>query len=179
MRNLKRLKLKGRGLDTVQISFFGFRISGRAGFSYVEIMIVMVLVVLASLDGTISIIKFYRTQQPVQAIRSIGAVLRDAEQRAIAQEGGRFWGVRIENLAGRDRYVLFSASDTSLAGFTTSSTTYLPASLSFSEPASSSTILFSKMTGGWANASCPSGVASSTVTIGGNSVRVYCNGKIE
>ncbi len=156
-----------------------FRISGKAGFTYVELMIVMILVVLASLDGTISMIRFYRAQQPIQAMKSLAAVLRDAEQRSIAQESGKFWGVRVENLTGRERYTLFSASDASLAGFATSSVTYLSSAVSFTEPASSTTILFSKITGGWLGASCPSATASTTITAASSSLRVYCNGKIE
>ncbi len=155
------------------------RISGEAGFSYIEVLIVIVLIVFASLSGTVSAIKFYRAEQPVQAIRSLAAFLRDAEQRAIAQKDGRYWGVRVENLAGRDRYALFSASDTALAGFATSSTAYFPSSVSLVEPAASTTILFAKMTGHWTGTACPSATASTTITANGNSVRVYCNGKIE
>lgn len=149
-----------------------------SGFSYAELMVVLVLVVTASLGTTLSLIRFYRAQEPKIALRAIGAVLRDAAQRSASQEKGRYWGVRFDNLSGRDRYVLFSASSTALAGYATSSVTYLGAATVFSEPAVSSTILFDKLSGNARITGCPT-VTSSTITVGSSTIRVYCNGKIE
>lgn len=150
----------------------------RKGFSYAELMVVLVLVVITSLGTTLSLIRFYRAQEPKIAVRAMAAVLRDAAQRSASQEGGRYWGVRFDNIAGRDRYVLFSASSTSLTGYATSSVTYMGAATVFSEPIASSTIVFDKLTGNALITGCPS-VASSTITVGSSTIRVYCNGKIE
>jgi type II secretory pathway pseudopilin PulG len=153
-------------------------LSSRAGFSYAELMIVMVLIVITSLGTTLSLIQFYRTQEPKIALRAIGAVLRDAAQRSASQEGGKYWGVRFDNLEGRDRYVLFSATNPALAGYATSSETYMGATTVFSEPAVSSTIIFNKLSGNALIAGCPT-ITSSTITVASSSIRVYCNGKIE
>lgn len=149
-----------------------------SGFSYAELMIVMVLIVITSLGTTLSLIRFYRAQEPKIAMRAMAAVLRDAAQRSASQEGGKYWGVRFDNLVGRDRYVLFSATTAGLAGYATSSQTYMGAATVFSEPAASSTIIFDKLSGNALIAGCP-GVVSSTITVASTSIRVYCNGKIE
>ncbi len=154
------------------------KLKTQRGFSYAELMIVIVLVVLTSLGATLSLIRFYRVQEPRIAVRAIAAVLRDAAARSAAQEGGRYWGVRFDNLTDRDRYVLFYATDANLTGYATSSVTYMGNATTFSEPVSSSTILFDKLSGNARIAGCPT-VASSTITVNGVSVRVYCNGKIE
>ncbi len=155
-----------------------YRLKSSSGFSYVELMIVMVLIVITSLGATLSLIKFYRAQEPKIAARAIAAVLRDAAGRSAAQESGRYWGVRFDSLPGRDRYVLFSATSPALAGYATSSVTYMGAATAFAEPATSSAVVFEKLTGNALIAGCPA-VASSTVTVASTSVRVYCNGKIE
>jgi len=150
----------------------------RSGFSYAELMIVMVLIIITSLGTTLSLISFYRSQEPKIATRAMAAVLRDAAQRSASQEGGKYWGVRFDNLAGRDRYVLFSVTSKALAGYATTSITYMGAATVFSAPAVSSTILFDKLSGNALIAGCPN-VTSSTITVASTSVHVYCNGKIE
>ena len=152
--------------------------SRRAGFSYAELMIVMVLIVITSLGTMLSLIKFYRTQEPRIAMRAMAAVVRDAAQRSISQDNGKYWGVRFDNLAGRDRYVLFSATTPALAGYATSSVTYMGAATVFSAPIISSTILFDKLSGNALIVGCPL-VVSSTITVASSSIHVYCNGKIE
>lgn len=150
-----------------------------SGFSYAELMIVMVLIVITSLGSGLSLIRFYRAQEPKIAARAIAAVLRDAAQRSASQEGGKYWGVRFDNLTtGRDRYVLFSVTNKALLGYATTSVTYMGAATVFAEPATSSTVIFDKLSGNALIAGCPS-VTSSTITVASTSVRVYCNGKIE
>lgn len=155
-----------------------YYLKSSSGFSYAELMIVMVLVVITSLGTTLSLIRFYRAQEPRIAARAIAAVLRDAAQRSAAQDTGAYWGVRFDNLDGRDRYVLFSATTPALSGYATSSVTYIGAATQFSEPVDSSVVVFDKLTGNALIAGCPA-TASSTVTVSGVSVHIYCNGKIE
>ena len=149
-----------------------------SGFSYAELMIVMVLIIITSLGTTLSLIRFYRTQEPKIAMRAMSAVLRDAAQRSASQEKGKYWGVRFDNLTGRDRYVLFSATNPELLGYATSSETYMGVATVFSVPTVSSTIIFDKLSGNALITGCPT-VTSSTITVASSSVRVYCNGKIE
>lgn len=153
-------------------------LKSKSGFSYAELMIVIVLIVITSLGTTLSLIRFYRTQEPKIAVRAMMAVLRDAAQRSASQEKGKYWGVRFDNLTGRDRYVLFSATDKALLGYATSSVTYMGAATVFSEPAISSTIIFDKLSGNALITGCPT-VTSSTITVASSSIHVYCNGKIE
>ena len=156
-----------------------YKLKTNGGFSYAELMIVMVLIIITSLGTTLSLIRFYHTQEPKIAVRAMAAVLRDAAQRSASQEGGKYWGVRFDNLTtGRDRYVLFSATNTSLLGYSTTSVTYMGAATVFTEPATSSTVMFDKLSGNALIAGCPT-VTSSTITVASTSVRVYCNGKIE
>jgi type II secretory pathway pseudopilin PulG len=169
---------KIKNIFLFRISSFGFRVSAKAGFSYAELMVVIVLVVVTSLGTTLSLIRFYRVQEPRIAVRAIAAVLRDAAGRSAAQQNGAYWGVRFDNLAGRDRYVLFSATTPALLGYATSSVTYMGSATQFSEPADSSTVVFDKITGNALIAGCPA-TASSTITVSGVSVHIYCNGKIE
>ncbi len=151
----------------------------RAGFSYVELMIVIVLIVMSSLGGVLSLIRFNRMQVPKLAAQSIRATLLDARARSTAQVGGSYWGVKLDAFTGRDRYTLFYASGADLTGFATSSSQYISSLAVMTEPASSSTILFNKRTGAWISGLCPSATASTTVTVGSSSVRVYCDGRVE
>jgi len=149
------------------------------GFSYVEVMVVLVLVVMASLGGVMQLTGFYREQRERSAITEILSTLRDASARSMAQQNGRQWGVQFENFMSGDRYVFFSASSSELTGFVTSSVSYLPGMAQFVDSMASSTVIFEKLSGEASFAGCPSGVASTTIAVGTRSVRVYCNGKIE
>ncbi len=155
-----------------------YKLKTQGGFSYAELMIVMVLIVITSLGTTLSLIQFYRVQEPRIATRAIAAVLRDAATRSAAQQNGVYWGVRFDNLTERDRYVLFSATTPTLVGYATSSVIYMGSAIQFSEPADSSMVVFDKITGNALIAGCPA-TASFTVTVSGVSVHIYCNGKIE
>jgi len=149
------------------------------GFSYGEFLIVITLTVITTLGITGSLIRFTHDQAPQQAARAIRATLRDAAERSIAQEDGLYWGVRFENLPGRDRYILFNSAASNAASPTTSAVTYLSATVQFGEPAVAQNIVFDKITGNLISSSCPSGTARSTITINTVSVYVYCNGKVE
>lgn len=152
---------------------------GNKGFSYVEVMIVLVLVVLASLGGVMQLGGFYRAQRERSAMSGIVSLLRDASARSIAQQSGKQWGVRFENMDASDRYAFFSASSSALTGFVTSSVSYLPGTAQFAEGMASTTVIFEKLSGEASFGGCPSGTASTTITVGARSVRIYCNGKIE
>lgn len=149
------------------------------GFSYVEVMIVLVLVVMASLGGVMQLGGGYRAHRERAAAASMLSALRDASARSIAQQSGKQWGVRFENFPTGDRYVFFSASSSALVGFVTSSVSYLPGTAQFSEGMASSTVIFEKLSGRASFVGCPSGTASTTIAVGTRSVRIYCNGKIE
>ncbi len=152
------------------------------GFSYIELLIVISLIVITAMGGAFSLIRFGRAHEPWVAARSIAATLRDAEQRSIAQENSSYWGVRFDNLPGRDRYVLFKAGTASASSFATTTVVYMGNNVQFTEPAPSmsATILFDKITGAMLlPALCPSTTAYAIITFNEISIKVYCNGKIE
>lgn len=154
------------------------------GFSYIELMIVMGLIIITATAGSVTLFRFTQTREPEIAVQSIIAALRDAQQRSIVQQDGMYWGVQFTNFpesgaSGRDSYVLFKSSNQDGSAPTTVSTVFMRKNAQFSEPANSLAIVFDKMTGGWISPSCPSGTAYAAITVNGISARVYCNGKIE
>lgn len=163
--------------------FFAFRFPlfiSRAGFSYAEFLIVITLTIIIVLGTTASLLRFTHDQAPQSAARAIRAVLRDAEQRSIAQEEGMYWGVRFENLSGpRDRYMLIKSAVSNALSYAVSSVVYLSPSVQFSEPVADTTIVFNKINGDVLSAVCPSATAYQLITINTVSIRIYCNGKIE
>jgi len=149
----------------------------RRGFTLIEMLVVAGVVVIIALTVGLNLLGFIGGQDLDNATGVILAFLRDAQQRAINQEGGRYWGVRLENLSGRDRYLLFSATDPNLSSFATTSLGYLKRSVEFVQPTanSSSTILFNKIRGNaWAEETIAIKAGSNTVNI-----RVFSDGRIQ
>lgn len=163
----------------------------KKGFSLLELMVVLGIIILASSYSWLYLGNFTKERQLKLANESSAAVLRDAQQRSLMQENGKYWGVKFENLTTQNRYSLFNANDTFLSGFATTTTVYLRSGLQFLQPlpANSITILFDKITGNWINnPNCFADFnnASSTIIISvksysnlSSNVKVYCNGKIE
>lgn len=165
-------------LSAFRFPFFISR--SRAGFSYAEFLIVITLTIIIALGTTASLFHFTQGQAAQSAARAIRAVLRDAEQRSIAQEENMYWGVRFENVSGtRDRYMLIKLPTNNPLSYATSAVIYLSPSAQFKEPVADTTIVFNKITGDVLSTVCPSRVASTIITINTVSIRVYCNGKIE
>ena len=153
-----------------------------SAFTLIELIITIgILAILAGI-GFINIVNYRQRQDLSFAGQEIIEVLRNAQNRSLSQEatstagsGGR-WGVYFENPtgAGNDFYDLFKG--TSYAGGTVVSKSVLPSNTQFEEPAngSSSTIIFSPITG-LPNASATikislisSPTSSSTITVGAN-----------
>jgi len=119
------------------------------GFTLVELLITMGIVVILGGIGTAN----YFNYQAVQVIDAVAAelagTLRDAHQRAISQDNSSAWGVNIVNTADEtnDYYELFYG-DSRAAGTVLSRTT-LPTGVEFLTPPSGTTreILFAKSTG--------------------------------
>lgn len=163
------------------------------GFSLIELMIVMAIIVIVSLSTWLSLFSFNRNRHLKNTVYSNASLLRDAQQRSINQEDGRYWGARFENSLSQDKYVLFNSTSTSTSNSdsaTIVSTFFLKNSLEFLNPSinSSSTILFDRISGNWINNpdcfSDPNNT-SSTIDIGIKNtdnfsvIKIYCNGRIE
>ena len=151
-------------------------------FTLIELIIsIGILAILAGV-GFINIVNYKHRQDLTSTTQEIIEVVRNAQNRSLSQEatstagtGGR-WGVYFENPtgSGNDFYELFKG--TSYAGGTVVSKSVLPSNTQFEEPASgsSSTIIFSPITG-LPNASATikislisSPTSSSTITVGAN-----------
>ncbi len=151
------------------------------GFSYIELMVVIALIIIIAAGSSVTLFRFTKMREPESALRSIVAVLRDAEQRSIVQQEGMYWGVRFTNTDDRDSYVLFKSSSQNGSAPIITTTVSMRKNLQFSAPAptSSLVIVFDKMTGRQIAPACVADTESVSITVNGISARVYCNGKIE
>ncbi len=148
------------------------------GFTLIELLIsIGIIVVLASISF-ISLLGYKQRQSLVSATQEIVAVVRNAQDRSISQEGGSRWGVHFENpLSASAFYDLFQGS--SYASDTVVSRSVLPSGLQFDSPAygSSSTIIFSPISG------LPDGSADIKISLINNStnsstITVSTNGEV-
>lgn len=117
----------------------------KKGLTLIEVLISIGIIALL---GTMVLLSFtgYRQRQVLESsARSIAAILRDTNQKAVNQDQGKEWGMHFERaLSGRDFYAVFNG----LAYLTPIQIVYLPASLRFIDPASGSKeIIFEKLTG--------------------------------
>lgn len=152
------------------------------GFSYIELMVVMGLIIIIAVGSSVTLFRFTQTREPESAVRSIIATLRDAQQRSIVQQDGMYWGVQFNNnQSGRDGYILFKSLNQDGSSPTTITTVFMKSNLQFSVPAPANllTIVFAKMTGRQVAPACVLDTESVIITVNGISTRVYCNGKIE
>ncbi len=132
----------------------------------------------AVLGGFLSLVNYRARQDLNLEVRMIATALRDAGERSITQEDGKFWGVRF-SFAARN-YVLFSGD--SLCVFGAEAKTYsLKGNLEFIDPSAGvKDVCFQKRSG------FSSEAVNILVTIGlaGNpetatTITVYPNGRID
>ena len=118
------------------------------GFTLVELIIsIGILVILAGVSF-ISIINYKQRQALSSASQEIVTVIRNAQDRSISQEDGNRWSIHFENpLSGSAFYDLFQGLN--YATNTIVSRNVLPSGVQFDTPVagSSSTIIFSPVTG--------------------------------
>lgn len=121
------------------------------GFSMLELLIVMALVVTLATIGSGMYRNFGKSVELSSTAQEIAADLRHMQSKAMVGEGGFKWGGHFVNGAPDDYYVLFSTSGTTYADGTTVSiaTTTLSKTISFSDPADSTSkdIIFNKISG--------------------------------
>ena len=150
-----------------------------AGFTFIELTIVIAIMVIMATFGFLNIISYKNRQDLNSASQEIVAVLRNAQDRSLSQEGGSRWGVHFENpISGSDFYNLFKGS--SFATGIVNSQSVLPSNVQFDNPASGSSanIVFSPITG------LPDAAATIKISLVGNStvsvtITVSSNGKIQ
>lgn len=122
--------------------------SRSAGFTLIELLIV--ITILGILAGAISInlVGYYRNQQLDLAAQQTVASIREAQNKAVTQQGGQQWGIYFRNEASADDfYAVFAGSSYQTSA--TTSPVYFSSPIGFSTPASgaSSTVTFAQLTG--------------------------------
>lgn len=118
------------------------------GFTFIEVVIVVALVVIISATALISL-SGYRTSQNLKlAANEIFSVIKDVQNRSITQQDGKQWGLRFTNAtSGTQSYETFSG-----ASYATSAVDRLYSlarNVKFGEPGPSSTVdvVFSAISG--------------------------------
>ncbi len=117
------------------------------GFTVFELLIVIGILAVVSGFTIFNLFGYRRYQDLNLTTQEIAAVLRNAQNRSIAQEAGGSWGVHFENSATDDFYELFLGQ--SYATSTIYSKTILRPTVEFSDPASGSSknVFFRAMSG--------------------------------
>ena len=105
---LKESELRGRGAR-----FFSRSLHSReksAGFTLIEIILVVALIMVISTVSFVSLSGF-RTRKDVElAVNEVSVALRETRQRSVTQEDGKRWGVRFTNSTSTDTYKIFTGA---------------------------------------------------------------------
>jgi prepilin-type N-terminal cleavage/methylation domain-containing protein len=153
--------------------------SNSKAFTLIELIIsIGILAILAGV-GFINIINYRHRQDLTSTAQEIIEVLRNSQNRSLSQEGGGRWGVYFNNPTGaaNDFYELFQGADYATA--TSVSKSVLPSNIQFDIPASgsSSTIIFSPITG-LPNAGATVKISLISSQTSSSTITVNSNGKI-
>lgn len=120
-----------------------------AGFSLLELMIVLSIVIIISSIGAGFYMNYGKSVEISSATNTLVFNLKQAQSKAMIGEGGFKWGMHFVNTTA-DYYEIFSTpTDYSDGAKAIISTIYLGSSAEFSDPASSSSkdIIFNKISG--------------------------------
>ena len=119
------------------------------GFTLIELLIVISITAILATFGAMNLIGHRRERDVNFTIQEIITVLRNAQDRSIAQEEGSRWGVYFNNPSGEsnDFYELFKGM--TYATSTIVSKIALRSNIQFDTPTSnsSSTVIFAPITG--------------------------------
>jgi len=148
-------------------------------FTLVELLITIGVIAILATTSFLSVVNYKQRQSLGFATQEIVTVLRNAQDRSLAQEGGNRWGVYFMNSAsGDDFYDLFTGISYASSGIVSRSV--LPSGVQFTTPASGSniTVIFSPVTG------LPDDAATVKISLVGTSttsstITVNSNGKIQ
>jgi prepilin-type N-terminal cleavage/methylation domain-containing protein len=145
-RSKKELWLRGRGARFFSQSLRFWEKS--AGFTLIELLITIAITTAVAVLGIMNLVGHRQERDLILTSQEIATVIRNAQDRSIAQEEGSRWGVYFGNpLSGGDFYELFKG--TSYATGAIVSKSALRSNIQFDIPASnsSSTVIFSPITG--------------------------------
>ena len=152
----------------------------KKGVSLLELLIVVGIVTILAGVGISTYINQQRAKLLDTSAQEIEGYLRYAQQKSIAQESGKQWGIHFENPAsGDDFYSLYTG-----ASYTSpEETRYLPKGIRFTTPGSSETIdiTFYKLigdSGGGRITICGYFNQCSSITVLSQGVVVYAKGNM-
>ncbi|PJA00382.1 hypothetical protein COX75_02555 [bacterium (Candidatus Gribaldobacteria) CG_4_10_14_0_2_um_filter_33_15] len=117
------------------------------GFTLFEVLIVIVILAIVFYLGIINFISHQRNIVLDSTAKEIAAYLEQAQNKSIARENDKNWGVYFKN--GDTDFLELYSTDSNYAGGATSTIVFLPSGIEFSEPAegASKEIQFEKLTG--------------------------------
>jgi prepilin-type N-terminal cleavage/methylation domain-containing protein len=148
------------------------------GFTLIELLITIAITMAAATLGIMNLVSHRQERDLSLTTQEIATVIRNAQDRSIAQEEGSRWGVYFGNpSSGGDFYELFKG--TSYAAGTIVSKSVLRSNIQFDIPASnsSSTVIFSPITG-LPNASTTVKISSVGVPTSSSTIIINTNGEI-
>ena len=118
-------------------------------FTLIELLIVIAIISVLAIVGVMNLVSHRQERDLNFTVQEIITVLRNAQDRSIAQEEGSRWGVYFNNPTGNsnDFYELFKG--VSYAGGAIASRISLRSNIQFDTPSSnsSSTVIFAPITG--------------------------------
>jgi type II secretory pathway pseudopilin PulG len=83
---------------------------GQEGFTYVEIMIVMGLMLILGIFLLVNLNGRRRTTELTTSAQRIAALVREAQSRSVIQASSSSWGVHFDNRGATPFYALFSGT---------------------------------------------------------------------
>ena len=162
------------------------KIRERSAFTLVELLISITILAILAGVGFINLANYKQQQDLNSAAQEIVGVLRNAQNRSLSQEAtsttgtGGSWGVYFNNPtgSGNDFYELFQGANYSNG--TVVSRSNLPSNVQFDIPASgsSSTVIFSPITG-LPNAALTIKISLISKPTSSSTITINTNGKIQ
>lgn len=121
----------------------------RSGFTMVELLIVIALTIGVAVGGFTGFSTFRKSQVLKLGVQELAATLSATRQRAVAQENGVGWGVRLTSGNSTDAHTYKVFSGSSFLATSTTQNYVLGRGAKFSNPQASSTmdIIFAGATG--------------------------------
>lgn len=149
------------------------------GFTIFELLIVIGILAVASGFAILNLFGYRRYQDLNLTTQEIAAVLRNAQNRSMAQEFGGPWGVHFENgVSEGSFYKLFLGQ--SYATSTVYSTAVLRPSVEFSDPGiGNSKNVFFKAASGLGDADSQVRVSLRGSSSVSSTIYIYTNGRID
>ena len=160
----------------------------RRGFTLLELMIVISIIVVVGGFVWIGLSNIGSSQELKNVTLVAANILRDAQQRSTVQQDGYYWGVQFENVDGRDKFTLFRTTTRSADNIEEVVLTTMRSTVELVKPVKNSPlkVIFNQITGQLISTSCPSSDFFEEVEISvvnkeedKSQIKIFCNGRVE